>query len=491
MCRWLPAAFISLGLVPLKLLYVPEGDEVAQICRISAVFLESDPTIHLASFENVKAYEDSCRETFPSLGARERELVLTAARAGNLEGVLNVSHTSQRWSMPYADPRTCHGSAREKQFLELDMAEWKTYWTTSSNEWSANPLHAEAIHYSKVADAWKHGLTATFDARQMLPESMFNVTWSDISDFAGEARKDIPVGVGSAMRATETSRVCTDWLPYFTQKATEWGLRSFKLQFARKILIPLIMWRYCPDRGAISLERFVERANEAANHTSIPYSVYDGSNAKAAKHVMDKLWADARVAGRGQPWLPLSNMNGRHLPKFADVNLGLKLGLAPGELEATHSLLWTGTTPGAFHTDYQDNVLIQLSGSIEVIVFPANCAIRFLPGHLNLKKAVETENIDQVSTLFYHVKLRAGEGLVVPSMAWHKITSRDSDRITLNGFMEPKFDQMRWPSAPANFFRRQDPKYLAMRVLWLRSMKHLFDTRKIIYFMHTFRIEYV
>ncbi|CAK0859244.1 unnamed protein product [Prorocentrum cordatum] len=310
MCRWLPAAFISLGLVPLKLLYVPEGDEVAQICRISAVFLESDPTIHLASFENVKAYEDSCRETFPSLGARERELVLTAARAGNLEGVLNVSHTSQRWSMPYADPRTCHGSAREKQFLELDMAEWKTYWTTSSNEWSANPLHAEAIHYSKVADAWKHGLTATFDARQMLPESMFNVTWSDISDFAGEARKDIPVGVGSAMRATETSRVCTDWLPYFTQKATEWGLRSFKLQFARKILIPLIMWRYCPDRGAISLERFVERANEAANHTSIPYSVYDGSNAKAAKHVMDKLWADARVAGRGQPWLPLSNMNG-------------------------------------------------------------------------------------------------------------------------------------------------------------------------------------
>merc|ERR1711920_94835 len=118
--------------------------------------------------------------------------------------------------------------------------------------------------------------------------------------------------------------------------AREWGLRSFKLQFARKILIPLIMWRYCPDRGAISLEGFVERANEAANHTSLPYSVYDGSNANAAKHVMDKLWADARVAGRGQPWLPLSNMNGRHLPKFADVNLGLKLGLTPGELEFTH-----------------------------------------------------------------------------------------------------------------------------------------------------------
>ena len=26
-----------------------------------------------------------------------------------------------------------------------------------------------------------------------------------------------------------------DWLPYFTQKAREWGLRSFKLQFARSM----------------------------------------------------------------------------------------------------------------------------------------------------------------------------------------------------------------------------------------------------------------
>merc|ERR1711988_847032 len=246
------------------------------------------------------------------------------------------------------------------------------------------------------------------------------------------------------------------------------------------------MWRYCPDRGAISLEAFAERSKDAVGHESIPYHTFNGSNSQAAKEVMDRMRLDSRLRDVEQTWLPLSNLNGRHLPKFLGMDLGRKFGLLPSEIEYTHSLLWTGTTPGAFHTDYQDNVLIQLSGTIEVIVFPANCSIRHIPGPLVLSKAIATESIDRMTTRFFHLTLRAGEGVVIPSMAWHKVTSRDSSRMTVNGFMEPRFGQMRWPSAPANFFRRQDKEYLAMRVLWLRSMRHLYDTKKIVYFMHTF-----
>merc|ERR1712039_92036 len=96
-----------------------------------------------------------------------------------------------------------------------------------------------------------------------------------------------------------------------------------------------------------------------------------------------------------------------------------------------------------------------------------------------------------VRSPFFHIPLKEGEGVAVPSHAWHKVTSKQSRRVAVNAFMEPKFGKMRWKSAPNNYFNKENRQNAAMRILWLRSMKHLWKTRKLHYMMHTDRNDYV
>ncbi|CAK0905953.1 unnamed protein product [Prorocentrum cordatum] len=48
--------------------------------------------------------------------------------------------------------------------------------------------------------------------------------------------------------------------------------------------------------------------------------------------------------------------------------------LFPGQVETTHSLLWMGAQGGGMHADWQDNVIMQLTGEADIVVFPANCS---------------------------------------------------------------------------------------------------------------------
>merc|ERR1712113_654542 len=154
-------------------------------------------------------------------------------------------------------------------------------------------------------------------------------------------------------------------------------------------------------------------------------------------------------------------------------------------VEATLSLLWFGVTAGEFHIDFQDNVLIQLTESCEIMVVPANCSHKDLPG------GVVREWMKTMKVPFIHTTIHAGEGIILPSMAQHKVTRRNSRSVAINAFLEPKFGKMRWRSAPSNFFTRQFKPNAAMRVLWLRSMRKLWDERRINLFMHTHRIDYI
>ena len=66
-----------------------------------------------------------------------------------------------------------------------------------------------------------------------------------------------------------------------------------------------------------------------------------------------------------------------------------------------------------------------------------------------------------------------------------QVVSRESSRIGLNVFLEPKFPEMQWPSSPYNFYRSHDQDGLVMRQLWLRSLKHLWESDGIHLFMNT------
>jgi hypothetical protein len=205
------------------------------------------------------------------------------------------------------------------------------------------------------------------------------------------------------------------------------------------------------------------------------------------------LKAQAKISKRKHEnvFIGVTNINMNRLE-----NLSMDFGemIFPGQVEATHSLLWAGQQRGGMHADFQDNIIIQLTGKADIIVFPANCSAssQFLPNQVTVKDWVKKGvKPGKIRAPFFHVILQEGEGIAVPSHAYHKVVSTQSRRLAVNAFMEPKFGRMKWKSAPNNYFVNEDRANSAMRVLWLRAMAHLWKTRRLHYMMHTDRNDFV
>merc|ERR1712032_1234059 len=124
-----------------------------------------------------------------------------------------------------------------------------------------------------------------------------------------------------------------------------------------------------------------------------------------------------------------------------------------------------------------DNVIMQLTGEADVVVFPANCSFETwrLPNKVVvrewLSRTADGKPLPKGSLRvpYFHMMLRQGEGVVIPSYAFHKVVSRQSSRVGMNAFMEPRFRKMRWKDSPSNYFLRASDGAEAMRVLFLKS----------------------
>jgi len=179
-----------------------------------------------------------------------------------------------------------------------------------------------------------------------------------------------------------------------------------------------------------------------------------------------------------------TNVNARRLPNFgAGADIAGRIGL--GELvERTENWLWFGVNPSpivSFHTDVQDNVLVELTGGSVVGIFPPGAFDAFLNG-------------SAAHPVYHRVKVRPGQGVVIPSNFLHAVWHSSSNRTAFNAFFEPRFGQMQWPGAGDNMYvkwgkHRRD--YLAMRSLWLRSLGRLWDERGLGIAMHGWKMEFL
>jgi len=347
-----------------------------------------------------------------------------------------------------------------------------------------------------VLPAWKRGEIARFDATSLLPARMFNVSLADLSQLHPGRREQIPAYSDLGWK---TSPVCWDWLFYFTSrygKFSKWGPFSPLTKLVRTVVVPALLRYVCP-KVSPSLREVGERS--ANFHDGrIPWSPIRNRDDEARAEI-----ARLQREVPGVDLMGTCNINLQHLPNFTGgVDIAERLGAGKGfggELvEHTLSLLWMGQQKGGFHYDHQDNVLIQLTGVADVLVLPPACIGSYVPPQkCDFMKWQTKERKhpkgDHFRAPFYHIRMRSGEGLVIPSMAQHRVISQGTGRIALNAFMEPAFKKMAWPekTAPANFWRRQRPAIAAMRVLWLRTLRHLWETRNISMVMHTERNELI
>lgn len=472
--RLLPAALLGGGAL-LWLLYVPAGDEVTQICRANAMYRECGRTLHLAEDSKVKAYVDTCREVFPTLPESAKKHLLQAWKADRLvpllEGNLEKEHKLAKLVHPQSI-KTCAGNTRQKEPHEVDIEAY------AMNLMGVRPLKERFISVSEIPEAFRIGETAKFDATKLLPKRVFNTSLEDIAAMHQDSADNIPTWIGMGLKATADGMSCWNWMNYYTDLFERYGSRDIRVIIGRKFVLPWVFWSKCPAMGSTTLDDLVKISKKGLHTELIPYKAFGGN--------WPAVWdTQKRIKEAGvENILGLSNLNMRHLRNF-QVDVGKLLGM-DDSVEATLSLVWFGTTAGEFHIDFQDNVLIQLTESCEIMIVPANCSHKDLPG------GVMREWMQHWKVPFFHTTIHAGEGIIIPSMAPHKVVRRNSRTVAINAFLEPRFGKMRWgSSAPNNIFTRMYPGNAAMRVLWLRSMRRLWDEKRINLFMHTHRIDYI
>jgi len=128
-----------------------------------------------------------------------------------------------------------------------------------------------------------------------------------------------------------------------------------------------------------------------------------------------------------------------------------------------HSYLWVGSAPGMMHYDEMDNILIQVTGHKDILVVPAAYTDELNIGNnADVSKEdsrvpyfdLATKPLSQAiiarhPVLRKHgrlVKLGPGDGILIPSGAFHLPSGKSDDCISLNSFLHGENDSYPEPS---------------------------------------------
>jgi hypothetical protein len=489
-----PACLVAVAVVPLvgivsELLF---KDDVSLICEYSAWFMDNIPTIVLAEDWRVAAYVAACKEIWKTTGQPVKDELLRLLHKGDFEAVLP--------SPPICPPVCTREIPKYKSFEECAAGIPKIpdiQVNKLMKSVGAHPLFLETIKVSEVEKTIRHGGVKRFDATSVLPKHVWNVTINDLYEMHKDTADDIVHHVAlkygdhpkpGSLLSYSGDATCENKLLEIRQDVQKWGVRSFKASLAKMFYIPYILRRYCHENPSFKQVAELSKSfDKSVVHRFVAFN--NTRNAEVQRRFL-------KFRNKNKA-LITSNVHTKYFPKFMEgVDVASKLGISNSVL-TTHQYLWFGASHGALHHDFQDNVLIQISGEAEVIIVPPNCSHFILDGSHVQKQDLNYLWPDltdgwRYKAPFYHFQLKAGEGVVIPATAPHRIISWDNFRIGMNSFFEPKYKQMQWGStAPANFYSLQPDSLLAIRSLWTESLQHLFDTRRIVLAMHTSKLEYI
>jgi len=310
-----------------------------------------------------------------------------------------------------------------------------------------------AATWEAVGEATRAGQIASFDARPLLPKELFNVSFHEMALWEGEDAKRIPVH-GDGILPT--------------------SLEGFA------------------DRLAMHCKEGYKRK---------PISIVDEEIATVNGRPSTLDRADRqRISSGYYAWSPAGYVHTRRLPEFhkklpeVEKLMGIEEDVLRGQ-----SMLWLGATAGGFHYDEEANVYVQLSGETFAFLVPQNYTDAFtgavrhpwssagLPGWQELERDPWLKNVP-----IYLVHLRPGDGITLQSRTYHRFMAQTADRVSLNWFFIPKWRKMEYN--PSDWYAQEAERSLerlAMRQLWARSLKKVFDdTGRGLVYMGT-KLEYL
>lgn len=463
-----------------------KGDLIQQACYTTAFFREHSIGYSIQTDINVDAYMASCREVWPSIAQDARDRIEKSISTGQL-----WKNLYQRYSpLPRPTPRQC--ADNRPAMTEAEMrSELGGDVTEKYLKAGMQPLRLRRKQIKEIRKAFERSEIARFDATQLVPRTMFNISVDRLKEMHPNKAKrgdQIPVNFGQYFHGFHP--VCGEPMMKFQELVLEKGPRAEMVQTYMRTFLPWVLEHSGRCAPKMSLEDIVRKTKQFVKH--FPYDRMGKYGAEDGAK-FEKLRAKNLSLSSHQ-------INVKRLTNYMkDVDFTRALGL-DGLVDNLFSYLWLGVSPGEFHWDAEDNVLIQLTGEVDIFLFDANCTylVEELDRFADITEVVSTSDPkdqfmkgNRARIPFYHMRLRPGDGVVMPSFAKHRIIIRDTRRVGMNVAFLPKFGAMRWPGAPASAFTRFDIDVFAVRSLFMRSVKHLYETRGIVYTHHTARQEII
>merc|ERR1711865_299477 len=116
-----------------------------------------------------------------------------------------------------------------------------------------------------------------------------------------------------------------------------------------------------------------------------------------------------------------------------------------------HSFIWIGPSPGGLHYDELPNILIQLQGEKELVIFSSEFTEAIdgdhYPSSFNLTTFFsDAPRLREIP--HFRVKLTPGVGVVIPRFAYHAPSSRTADSLSLNVFFSDIHGQEHYSELP-------------------------------------------
>jgi hypothetical protein len=449
-----------------------ERDEVGLICEASAMFKSSPTTFVLATDSAFWQYVEACESVLPELDEAMLIHLRYALKAGILDLVVSDVYRLQKPLPEVKTSQECGSTRRKVELQDLRPQDKGAY-----ERAELKPLLVPSVPANLASQAFRNAEVVKFDARRTLPFELFGMTWERLHELHSNVTGDIPVMLNHGFEEKGPKR-CWEWFRYYTSVSTEWGARSIRSYFARLIVHPFMMWFSCPSSSTGSTLAELANLSKDLHTEEIPHSAFV-IQPQYLKVVFDHIVGPNGSHGN---LIECASVNVRRLPNFApNLDFAGLFGLS-GVVEHSNAVISGGHCQSEVQMNWQDSVIFQLSGVDEIIVFPPNCTA--VTSEIPLRDSVHTwvmknQKEGDVKVPFYHIRLRAGEAVIIPSMAVHIVKGLHSARFSLSVTFEPKLGQMAWPGAPSHFQGLQRPSVGVMRVLWARSIKRLWDTKKV------------
>jgi len=452
---YLPSVFKVAELRPAAREREPEG----QFCRSLLDYFWVFPShpMNRGTAETMDLFVQFCRAEYSSLSAEERA-VLDPLRAGGRvpDDVLYPSPIDQE--AVKRDSRSSVPAYEAEKLPERDLEDLlNTSMASSTWEGVVNEIPPNVLEYYRGLDLrklpsipsdWREigkavetGRMATFDATQLFPREIFNLTPAMLAQQEGQAADRIPV----------LSDACTAIsLQGYGRQVEEAVRRKARVSFN------------LADRFMMMKE---------------PWPGPDLSGELRYKLETMKGYGDLCNAGY---------VNTRRLKrlyeKLPDVT---KLAGLESQVLRTQSYLWMGPLRGGFHYDEEANIYVQMTGESDVWLVHQNYTNPVSGGRRTFdppsREALAKDPF--LREIPWHVfRLKPGDGIVFPAYNYHLVCSQSADRVALNFFYFPRFRRMEysevdWYAQEAK--RHRGVERLAVRQLWMRTFARLWDERGI------------